>query len=134
MSAPAESAFNFTKLVVGDLEKSHAFYTMVCGLEEWARIDSELNGEPFAEIMYKPQVPGGPSFVLVQFLNIPAPPPGETILGFMTPDLDAFIARAQNAGGKILQPVKMNEEHKVKVGFVTDLEGRIIEVVEPFQK
>ena len=52
----------------------------------------------------------------------------------MTPDLDAFIARAEKAGGKMLQPIKTNEEHRVKVGFVTDLEGRIIEVVETLQK
>lgn len=134
MTSQAKSAFNFTKLVVRDLEKSHAFYTEVCGLEVWARINSELKGEPFAEIMYTPQTPGGPSFVLVQFLNIPAPAPGETILGFMTPDLEAFIARAEKAGGKMLQPIKTNEEHQVKVGFVTDLEGRIIEVVETLQK
>lgn len=133
MTREAKSAFNFTKLVVGDLENSHTFYAEVCGLELWARIESELKGEPFSEIMYKPQTPGGPSFVLLQYLNIPAPAPGETILGFMTPDLDAFIARALKAGGKVLQAIKTNEEHGVKVGFVTDLEGRVIEVVEPLQ-
>jgi len=134
MSSTAKSTFNFTKLVVGDLEKSHAFYTEVCGLEEHVRINSSLKGEPFVEIMYKAQYPGGPTFVLLQYLNLPAPAPGEIILGFITPDINAFIARAEKAGGKLLQAIKTNEEHRVKVGFVSDAEGRVIEVVEQLQK
>lgn len=129
-----KSAFSFTKLVVGDLEKSHAFYTEVCGLKEMARVEADVNGRPISEIMYHAPHPGGPTFVLFKFVNEAPPVPGETILGFITPDVEAFVARATKAGGKVIQAIKTDEEHGVKVGFVADIEGRLIEVVELLQK
>lgn len=129
-----KSTFSFTKLVVGDLEKSAAFYTEVCGLVEQARVEADVNGDPISEILFDPPYPGGPTFVLFKFLKRPAPTPGETILGFITPDVDAFVARAKKAGCKVVQDVKSDPEHGVKVGFVTDVEGRLIEVVELLQK
>ena len=82
-----KSTFSFTKLVVGDLEKSAAFYTEVCGLVEQARVEADVNGDPISEILFDPPYPGGPTFVLFKFLKRPAPTPGETILGFITPDV-----------------------------------------------
>ena len=129
-----KSTFSFTKLVVGDLDKCAAFYTEVCGLVEQGRVDADISGAPISEILFDPSYPGGPTFVLFKFLDRPAPTPGEIILGFITPDVEAVVARAHKAGGKIIQAVRSDPDHGVKVAFVTDVEGRLIEVVELLQQ
>jgi predicted enzyme related to lactoylglutathione lyase len=52
------------------------------------------------------------------------------ILGFMTSNVDELVARVPAAGGKIIQSPKDDPEHGVRVGFVADVDGRLIEVVQ----
>lgn len=125
-----KASFGFTKLVVDDLEKSAAFYKEVCGLEELMRVEESVGDRPISEILFKPTAPGGPTFTLFKFLKQPSPAPGETILGFVTPDLNAFIARAEKAGGSVVQPIKAMPQLGLNVAFVADVEGRLIEVVQ----
>ena len=73
---------------------------------------------------------GGATFVLFKFLDRDAPAQDEVILGFQTSDLEAFVQRVQKSGGKVVQPIEVREAHGVKVAFVTDPEGHLIEVVE----
>jgi lactoylglutathione lyase len=54
----------------------------------------------------------------------------DVILGFQTDDVAAFVQRAVDAGGKIVDPVRDDPEHGVMVGFVSDPEGHLIEVVQ----
>jgi catechol 2,3-dioxygenase-like lactoylglutathione lyase family enzyme len=122
--------FGFTKLVVGDLDKSAAFYKSVCGLVEQRRVESQINGRSIREILFNATAPNAGTFVLLSFLDSPKPAAGETILGFMTPDLSAFVERARAAGGSVAQDIKTAPEHGVKVAFVRDVEGHLIEVVE----
>ncbi|HLG90146.1 MAG TPA: VOC family protein [Alphaproteobacteria bacterium] len=122
--------FGFTKLVVGDLEKSAAFYKSVCGLVERTRVESEINGRTIREILFNATAPNAGTFVLLSFTDSPKPAAGETILGFMTPDLSGFVDRARAAGGSVAQDIKTAPEHGVKVAFVRDVEGHLIEVVE----
>jgi predicted enzyme related to lactoylglutathione lyase len=51
-------------------------------------------------------------------------------MGFITPDLAALLDRAKAAGGELARPIRDMPEHKVKVAFVKDNEGHLIEVVE----
>ena len=122
--------FGFTKLVVGDLEKSATFYKSVCGLTEMARVDAEIEGRAISEIMFNGTAPGAGTFVLLAYKDTPAPTSGELILGFITQDVDAFVARARAAGGSVAQAGTAQPEHGVKVAFVRDNEGHLIEVVE----
>jgi catechol 2,3-dioxygenase-like lactoylglutathione lyase family enzyme len=122
--------FSFTKLVVGDLERCADFYKEVCGLTELARVNASIAGRAISEIMFHPTADGGSTFVLLSFLDTPKPAAGELILGFVTPDLAAFVARARAAGGTVVQDIVTQPEHGVKVAFVTDIEGHLIEVVE----
>jgi predicted enzyme related to lactoylglutathione lyase len=54
------------------------------------------------------------------------------IVGMQTADLAAFLERAQKAGGKVEQAPRIIEDYKVKVAFVRDVEGHLIEVVQPY--
>ena len=130
MTEQTLSHFGFTKLLVQDLEKSAAFYSAVCGLTETYRVESEIAGRPIKEIMYAPTAEGGASFVLLSFLDAKGPHREEVILGFQTEDLEAFVKRAQDAGGKVVDPIRSMPEHGVKVVFITDVEGHLLEVVE----
>lgn len=130
MGQKQKAHFGFTKLLVQDLEKAAAFYSSVCGLTEWARVEAEIAGRPIQEIMYSPTAEGGGTFVLLTFLDNAAPAREEVIIGFQTDDLEAFVERALAAGGKVVEPIRVMAEHGVKVAFVADVEGHLIEVVE----
>ena len=60
----------------------------------------------------------------------PAPASSDVILGFMTSNVDELVARVPAAGGRIIQSPKDDPEHGVRVGFVADVDGRLIEVVQ----
>lgn len=124
--------FGFTKLVVGDLERSADFYKAVCGLVEQVRVQDSLAGRATSEILFQPTAAGGPTFTLFSFPDTPAPASSEVILGFMTPDIAAFVARVRAAGGSVLHDIETRADHGVKVALVLDIEGHMIEVVEFF--
>lgn len=125
----ATDHFGFTKLVVGDLEKCASFYKSVCELTEHARVDASIDGRPISEIIFNP-TQGATAFVLLTFVGAAAPQADEVILGFITPSVDAFVARARAAGGSVVQEAVNQPEHGVRVAFVRDVEGHLIEVVE----
>ncbi|WP_116364067.1 VOC family protein [Parahaliea mediterranea] len=125
-----QTHFGFSKLLVNDLEAAAAFYASVCGLTELARVDSEIAGRPISEIMYNPTGEGAATFVLLQFTDGKTRGSDEVITGFQTNDLDAFVARVEQAGGSVVAPIKSMPEHGVRVAFVADPEGHLIEVVE----
>jgi lactoylglutathione lyase len=122
--------FGFTKLVVSDLEASARFYSDVFGLKEQGRVRAEIAGRGIDEIMFAATDSGGAMFVLLRFDDQSAPSANEVILGFICPDVDDVVARATAAGGGVAQQPTAQPEHGVKVGFVTDNEGHLIEVVE----
>ncbi|MCP1470470.1 putative enzyme related to lactoylglutathione lyase [Sphingobium sp. OAS761] len=125
--------FGFCKLRVNDLEKTAAFYRSVFGLADWKRVahdNSATTGGPIDEITFRSTAAGGPSLTLLKTVDRPAPPIGEAVMGFITPDLAALLVRAKAAGGELARPIRDMPEHKVKVAFVKDNEGHLIEVVE----
>jgi predicted enzyme related to lactoylglutathione lyase len=124
--------FSCTKLVVADLEKACAFYKSVFGLTEQARVDAQIEGRPISEIMFHPTAPGGATFVLLAYTGTSTPALSETIILFITPDLAQLLDEVQAAGGKVVEPMCNRPEHGVKVAFVRDIEGHLIEVVELF--
>jgi predicted enzyme related to lactoylglutathione lyase len=129
----SKAHFGFTKLIVNDLEKTVAFYKEVCGLEEWARVSADVNGREIDEIMLQPTAENGATLVLWKWRDRDAIVVDEVILGFQTPDVTAFVQRVRDAGGAIVQDIKDMPEHGVRVAFVTDVEGHLIEVVELLQ-
>ena len=122
--------FGFTKLVVVDLEAAATFYEAVFGVEEQHRVHSAIGGRPIEEIICAAADPGAATLVLLRFTDQSSPSNSELILGFITDDIDALFERALAAGGAVVHTVENRPEHGVKVGFVTDPEGHLIEVVE----
>ena len=132
-AAPAApiAHFGFTKLQVADLEKCAAFYTRVAGITEQTRVNTESGGRRLSEIIFNPTQPGGASFVLIHYHDSPKPVVGESILGFQTNDLDAFVTRSLAAGGSVVREAWEIAEMKVRVAFVADPEGHVIKLVQP---
>lgn len=127
------SHFGFCKLLVDDLERTADFYRKVFGLADWKRVthdNSATTGGPIDEITFRSTATGGPSLTLLKAVDRPAPPIGESVMGFITPDLSALLERAAAAGGSIATPIRHMPDHGVKVAFVKDNEGHLIEVVQ----
>jgi catechol 2,3-dioxygenase-like lactoylglutathione lyase family enzyme len=121
----------FTKLIVEDMDKMSTFYSAVCGFEEENRADDQIAGRAIREAYFRSDPPGTGTFTLTKFLKESRPIGINTvILGFVATNIVRFVNDAQAAGGKIIVPLQMRPEHGVKVAFVEDLEGNLIEVVE----
>jgi predicted enzyme related to lactoylglutathione lyase len=132
MTASPRSSFSFTKLVVDDLEKMASFYSEVYGLEQVQRIEAEIGGDPIDEIILRgPGEAGMGSLILLKFVDKPAPESRETILGFNTDDMDALFERIVAGGGAVYSPKRESSVGQVLVGFVTDPEGHLAEIVQP---
>jgi len=121
--------FHFTKLLVDDLEKTAAFYKAVCGLTELNRVQGTINGRPISEILLDHTRKGGGYLVHLKFLDGPKPA-NEVILGFRTANLEAFLERTVAAGGRITDAIQAMPEPHIRLAFVEDVEGHLIEVVE----
>lgn len=123
--------FGVTKLVVADLEKAATFYTDVFGVKEQFRVQAQITGRTVDEIFYTPRSPGDVALLLIQFADATESTTGEVILGFQTDDIDALFARGVAAGGSVADPIREETEHGIRVGFLADVEGHLIEVYEP---
>ncbi len=128
MQNPAH--FGFTKLLVTNLDTTFKFYQDVAGVTEMARVEDEIAGRKISEIICKPNYEGAATFVLLKFLDQEKPSKDEAILGFITEDVDAFADRAVAGGGKVVSPGQNMPQHGVRVSFMTDNEGHLLEVVQ----
>ena len=122
--------FGFTKFVVADLERSAAFYTQVFGLREQYRVQDDIGGRAIQEILYESTAPGGAAFVLLHFTDTPEPTAGSVIGGFITDEIDDLFSRAVAAGATVVDPVHDAPEHGVRVGFLADPDGHLLEICQ----
>lgn len=133
MKGSRKAAFGFTKLIVDDEEAMAEYYHQVYGLNKLHRVQGQESaaGGPFREVIMGPgDSMGAESLTMFKFLDRPAPTQQETILGFITEDIEALAGRVQNHGGKLLGKIWDQPEHGVRVLFTTDPEGRLSENVE----
>jgi len=134
MGTGRKARFGFTKLVVDDEEKLAVYYQEVYGLSPAQRLEGDAGGlgEPFREIILGPggELSPDESLVLFKFVDRAAPRDQESILGFITEDLDALVERIQANGGSLAGPLRSMPEHGVRVVFSTDPEGHLCENVE----
>jgi len=123
--------FMFTKLQVKDLEAAVSFYTAVVGLVEMNRVEAAIAGRAVSEVVFMPTYEGGPMFILAQFHDTTAPAANELILGFATQDIAGFIARAEQAGGKVIEPAReVPGTGGMQVAFVADPEGHVLQLTQ----
>ena len=128
----ANEAFVFTKLIVGDLDRSAAFYRDVAGLTEERRIEGAAGGRPMTEIILGGGPAGAATLILYTHHGEPAPIPGDSILGFSTDDIAGFIDRLRKAGGTVTQDITDLPDHRLKFALATDSEGHIVEAIERY--
>lgn len=132
MATGLGSGFSFTKVVVSDVDSAFSFYNKVFGLVEAARV-RQGEGEHVLDEIIMTASEGGhsiPSLVIQRFPNRPIPEPGEATLGFVVDDVDVTVDRALAAGGSVYRAAHAQHQHGVKVAFVRDNDGHMIELVE----
>ncbi len=128
MGTKAPASHTFTKLVVENLEKSEAFYMDAYGLEGMGRAPTRFGDDPVDQSMLGRD--GRVTLVLVQYRERNAPPVGECLLGFETPDLDALLDRIRAAGGGIVVAPLETPALGIRTAFATDPEGHQAELVQ----
>jgi predicted enzyme related to lactoylglutathione lyase len=129
---PSPSTFSFTKLVVGDLEKMAAFYAQVFELRQLTRVRDAIVADRIEELILGSAAAVAPgALILLKYVDKPRPALGELILGFTTRDLPALLDRVRAAGGSVHADIRDFPDMKIRVAFVTDPEGHLIELVEP---
>ena len=130
MAAP--TPLSFTKLIVGDLERSTAYYEAVFGLGELYRFEGKIAGDRFEQVVLGVDGAMAGGLILVRFVERDAPPTGVVILGFMSPDLAALFERALAAGGTVHSEIRDPKIPGVAlVGFLADPDGHLAEVLQP---
>jgi predicted enzyme related to lactoylglutathione lyase len=130
-TAVTVNSFLFTKLMVRDIVKLERFYREVLGFAHVRRIEEGAGNHAFVEVFLSVgQAPGGPQLVLMQYLNRPAPAPGEAVLGLMVDDVDETVTAVQAGGGGIAVPAFIIPEHFLRMAYVTDPEGHTLELMQ----
>lgn len=128
----APTGFSFTKMIVADLAAAKRFYTETMGLKVVLTFATGEGSDQLEEAILSQTgtYNGGHSLALVQYLNRPPARPGEAIFGFSVEDVDATIKAVIAAGGALARPARTIPEHNIKVAFVTDPEGHLLEIVQ----
>ncbi len=132
MPSQTQAQFGFTKIIVSDVDRLLAFYRDVFGLAQVSRIkqgegDFELDEIIMATAGSSQLIP---SLVIQRYPNRPVPAPGEATLGFIVNDLERTLAAATAAGATIERPAWTASEHGVRVAFLKDIDGHLVEVVQ----
>jgi Predicted enzyme related to lactoylglutathione lyase len=123
------TAYAFTKIIVADLAAMERFYCDTLGLRVQARIAVDKPGYVIRETVL---VVGesGTLLNLVQHLDRPCPAPGEAVVGLSVDDMDAVIDAATGAGGSVVTPPVDIPDHKLKIAYIADPEGHMLELLQ----
>jgi lactoylglutathione lyase len=131
-AVPVAQGLSFTKAIVADLPAMAEFYKSVFGLKEVMRVQDAIAGQAIDEVILSAsgQMEPSSSFVLLKFVDQAPPKSSDSILGFITSDLDDLLQRLQGAGGTIAQETRTMAELGLRVAFAKDPEGRLLELVQ----
>lgn len=131
-AALVAQGLSFTKAIVADLEAMAEFYKSVFGFKEVMRVQEAIAGQQIDEIILSPtgEMMPSSSFVLLKFIDQAPPKSSDSILGFVTADLEDLLRRVQAAGGTIAQETRTMAELHLRVAFARDPEGRLLELVQ----
>lgn len=125
-------SFAFTKIVVTDLDASEQFHIQTLGLSRVNYIEFGEGAAQLQEVILA--VPdggsGGAHLSLIRLPNRPVSRPGETVIGFMVDDVGATVAAMADAGARITVPVMEMADHQLKLAYLTDLDGHIIDLLQ----
>lgn len=131
--------FIFTKIIVSDVDRLLAFYRDAFGMTQITRISHGAGVDELDEIIMGSAgsaggANAGHTLVIQRFPNRPIPACGEVTLGFIVADIDQAIKGAVAAGATITRPVWDEPDHGIRVAFIKDPDGHLIEVVQMIQR
>ena len=118
----------YVKLMVSDAEALAPFYRDVFGMREIRRIYVPEHVRPHLEIYLSAGTTD--QLCLMQYMNKPAPPPGEARIAFTVKNVDAVVAATEAGGGSIILPAETLEEHNFRWVTIADPEGHTIEAMQ----
>lgn len=127
MSGPR---FAFTKILVNDLPAQFDFYSKIFGRQEKTRYEFDDRSDPLAEIIMTSSDGTEQSLVLLHYKNRPAPTPGSAVIGFEVSGIDEIVQRAEEAGATVAEPPTTMADIGIRVAFVADPEGHVLELFE----
>lgn len=117
--------WTFVKVFVRDLEAMIGFYEAAFEFKVEVRVD----GDEFEEVLLR-QADEASLFGLLQWKDdrLQGQRPAVGIIGLVTDDIDAAVARALECGASLIHgPLQVPGS---KVAFLTDIEGNEIEFVQ----
>lgn len=123
----------FIKLIVDDEVAMADYYAKTYDLKEVVRVDGDSagTGEVFREIILSADGQmSGETFVLFKFVDRPRPRDQQSIVGFITEDIEALSERIVANGGRLVGELRTMTEHGVRVQFSEDPEGALAENVQ----
>lgn len=120
------TAIAYTKFAVSDSDALSDFYCSALGFKHVTRIEEGEGEHAFVENFIGV---GQQQVVLIAYKNRPAPVPGESYLACMVEDVSASLAAIEQAGGTVTMPCIDIPEHKLHMGYATDPEGHVIELM-----
>ncbi len=114
-----------TKIAVSDLDAQVRYYEAVTGFV----VVNAFEAPGFAERIMRPRdSEDGAALVLMKTDGVD-PGHGEAVTVFETADVDAFVERAVQAGGAILQAPQTLSAHGLRFAMIRDPEGHVIEAL-----
>lgn len=122
-------AFAFARFKVADLADLEIFYTRALGFTVTMRVDEGEGADELHEIFLGL---GGaqPQFALIHYPNQPVPQVGEAIVSLIVDDLEATLAAVKTHGGKDVTGVIAVPDHHMKLAYITDPEGHMLELMQ----
>ena len=109
---------SFTKVLVDDLDAETDFYQTVLGLKATQRFKVNIDGSDMEEVILESE---GGHLILVHWLDQPAAPRGEVVVGFRATAVEEVFAWAQAAGEKVVRrPRAVREAGGLLAGLFED--------------
>ena len=127
-----DSRLRSTRVSAPDVLKTATFYETVFGLKEVRKVDRD--NKPFERILnYAKDAAdnkAGPPNVVIILRAADAPAPSVSNLVFGVNDVDKVVAKAVASGGTKSRETNVSATSGAKVGFVKDLAGNEIELIQ----
>lgn len=125
------STMTFVKLVTEDPEGLLPFYEKVFHFKVVSRsVANEGTEWALEEILTHADNDEGCTLVLLRFHARPNAKPGGIVLGMRVVDIEETLRRALECGATLVRPLVTMEKHGVKVAFVEDPGGNLVEVIQ----
>lgn len=128
------TGFAFTKIIVADIAAMERFYVEGLGLGVVTRISVDEGDWALEEVVLSVGPNPGTQLNLVQYRDRPCPAPGEAVVGLSVRDIGAVIEAVSVAGGAIVVPVQVLPDYALRLAYVSDPEGHLIELIEPMSE